>query len=399
VNYFPELTGIGKYSGEMAAYLAQEKNEVRVITAPPYYPEWKVAKGYSSLKYCTENINGVNITRCPIWVPNRLSGIKRICHLMSFAISSAFAMVKQLAWRPDVIFVVEPTFFCAPTALLVSRLSGAKSWLHIQDFEVDAAFELGMLSNNHARSIAMYFESWLVRRFNRVSTISTEMLKKLVLKKIPSEKCVLFPNWVDCESIYPIKDAKYFRDKLKINYENKVVLYSGNMGEKQGLEIIIEAAALLHDKNITFVLCGNGAMKKKLQSITTNMNNVIWMSLQPLNRLNDLLNLADIHLLPQRSDVADLVMPSKLTGMLASGKPVIATSDKNTQIYDIIKTCGVCTPPGDVSLFANAIEKLALDDEKLMQLGESARRFALNKLSKISILNNFNSELNELIEK
>jgi len=145
VNYAPELTGIGKYTGEMSEWLAEQGHDVRVVTAPPYYPEWKVSNAYASGFYRKEQVNGVEVYRCPLYVPAKPSGMKRIVHLASFALSSLPIMLKQVFWKPDVVMVIEPPLFCAPTAWTVARLSGGKCWLHIQDFEVDAAFELGII--------------------------------------------------------------------------------------------------------------------------------------------------------------------------------------------------------------------------------------------------------------
>src|SRR5450759_2745464 len=176
INYAPELTGIGKYSSEMAEYLVAAGHEVRIVTAPPYYPEWRVADGYVAWHYSKEQRKGVSIWRCPIWVPTRPSGLKRLLHLASFALSSMPIMVRQIFWRPNVILVIEPPLFCAPMAWLCAKLSGAKAWLHVQDFEVDAAFELGILRAQWMHSVAGKAESWLMRRFSRVSTISDNML-------------------------------------------------------------------------------------------------------------------------------------------------------------------------------------------------------------------------------
>jgi len=145
VNYAPELTGIGKYTGEMAKWLVEQGHDVRVVTAPPYYPEWQIEKGYSGMRYSKENMHGVDIWHCPLYVPKKPSGLKRMIHLVSFACTSLPVMVRQMFWKPDIMWVVEPPLFCAPTAWAVARLSGGKSWLHVQDFEVDAAFDLGIL--------------------------------------------------------------------------------------------------------------------------------------------------------------------------------------------------------------------------------------------------------------
>jgi colanic acid biosynthesis glycosyl transferase WcaI len=397
INYAPELTGIGKYSGEMAEYLVAAGHEVHVVTAPPYYPEWRVADGYAAWCYSREILAGVSIWRCPIWVPARPSGLKRLLHLASFALFSLPVMVRQLFWRPDVIIAIEPPLFCAPAAWVCAGLSGARAWLHVQDFEVDAAFELGILRSPWLRSMVSKMESWLMRRFDRVSTISVNMVQRLIQKKLAAEKTVLFTNWVDTDVIFPLTTPSPMRQQFGIPPNATVALYSGNMGEKQGLEIVLETAIRLADEsNIKFVLCGDGAARQRLQQKYPDLPNVQWLPLQPLERLNELLNMANIHLLPQRSGAEDLVMPSKLTGMLASGRPVVATATEGSQIAEVLQGCGEVVEPDNVEQFVNAIIELARDAAKCAKLGENARAYALKNWARGSVLQEFDRQLREL---
>lgn len=394
INYTPELTGIGKYSGEMAEYLVAAGHEVRVVTAPPYYPEWRVFDGYSAWRYSRETKKGVYIWRCPIWVPVQPSGLKRLLHLASFALSSFPVMMRQVFWRPDVIIAIEPPLFCAPAAWVCARLSGARSWLHVQDFEVDAAFELGILRSPWLRNLVGKMERWLMRRFDRVSSISVNMVRRLIQKKLAAEKTVLFTNWVDTDLIFPETGSDFMREGFGIPSNATVALYSGNMGEKQGLEIVLEAAMRLSaDSDIQFVLCGDGAARQRLQQKYHDLSNVIWLPLQPLERLNDLLSMANIHLLPQRSGAEDLVMPSKLTGMLASGRPVVATATEDSQIAKVLQECGVVVEPDNVDQFVKAIIGLARDAPKCASMGENARAYALKNWAKRSVLQEFDRQL------
>lgn len=152
INFHPELTGIGKYSGELATYLNDRGHSIRVVTAPPYYPQWKIHKGYSGLKYQKQNWNGIELYRCPIWIPNEQTGFKRILHLTSFALSSAPIVLAQISWRPDFVITIIPTFVQVPVAWITSKVAGSTSWLHIQDFELDAAVNLGIISGGAFRA-------------------------------------------------------------------------------------------------------------------------------------------------------------------------------------------------------------------------------------------------------
>ena len=246
INYQPELTGIGKYTGEMAEWLSAQGCEVKVVTAPPYYPAWKIADNYPKFTYRRENINGVSVIRCPLWVPQIPSGVKRMLHLTTFVITSFPVMLwNALIWKPDLVFVVEPPLFCAFGAIVAGKVARSDTWLHVQDFEVDAAFELGILNKRTLRVSIEAAERWLLRRFKRVSTISERMMEKLRVKGVPRERQTLFENWVDLDQIKPLDNALAFRRKLGVPEHATVLLYTGNMGKKQGLELVIAAAKRL----------------------------------------------------------------------------------------------------------------------------------------------------------
>jgi colanic acid biosynthesis glycosyl transferase WcaI len=427
INFSPELTGIGKYTGEMAEWLAAHGHEVRVVTAPPYYPQWKVADGFvngwskqvqgekqfqaprlkeqgnlNSLESCALKLLPVVVYRCPLWVPEKPSGLKRVVHLASFALSSLPVMLLQVFWRPDVVWVVEPPLFCSPQAWLVARLSGGKAWLHIQDYEVDAAFELGLLKGAVLRGLVAAGERWLMRRFDRISTISQQMLALALAKGVVPERAVLFPNWVEITTGSRIEDRGEcaYRAELGISADALVALYSGNMGGKQGLEILAQVANLsIHQPEIVFVFCGNGAGKAELVELCVGLSNVRFMDLQPMERLGELLEFADIHLLPQRAGAADLVMPSKLTGMLASARPVVATAHAGTELARVVEGCGLVVEPEQPDEFYHAINMLASDVALRSKLDAAGRAYAEAHLDRDAVLGRFEAELEKLTGK
>jgi len=313
---------------------------------------------------------------------------------MIFALTSWPVALMRIFWRPDVVFVVEPPLSCVPAALMVARLSKAKAWLHVQDFEVDVALDLGLVRIPGLKGVITGIEKWLTKRFDIRSTISQKMLEKLNSKTGESARNILFPNWVDVDQIFPLDRESSFRSRLGLSAEASVALYSGNMGAKQGLEIVIEAARLLKDRrDLVFVLCGTGAAHEQLQLLGENLENIRWLPVQPLEELNDLLNLADIHLLPQRADAADLVMPSKLTGMLASGRAVLANANPGTQVYQVVSEVGLVVPPGDATAFATALKEMLSAPDKCRAWGVRGRQIAVEKLGRDAILSQFQSEL------
>ena len=164
-----------------------------------------------------------------------------------------------------------------------------------------------------------------MRSFDHASAISEKMVQRLVAKGVDESRCVFFPNWVDTSVIYPLQHPVSLRVELGIADDSVVALYSGSLGKKQGMELLLDVSQRMAARpEIRFVFCVDGPSREQFAQVAKESRNVVVLPLQPMSRLNELLNIADIHLLPQLACAADLVMPSKLTGMMASGKPVLA---------------------------------------------------------------------------
>lgn len=379
IHFAPELTGIGKYSGEMAAWFSGRGHKVTVVAAPPFYPSWIIDPAFKGRAWHRETWNGCTVVRCPIYVPRRVTGSSRLLHSGSFALSSLPAILhRAVTEKPDVIAAIAPTLLSAPIALAAARLCSAKTWLHVQDLEIEIAFELGIIKGRRLAETILSAERRLLRRFELVSSISPRMLESVERKGVDPRRLALLPNWVDLNRITPLAPSAGSRRSFGIPEDRPVVLYSGSMGLKHGLEVVISAARKLADspRPPLFVLAGDGPALSRLEADAAELANVLFLPLQPEERLNEFLSVADIHLLPQRVDAADLVMPSKLGAMLASGRPVIATVAPETQIAETIGAAGVIVPPGDVERLAIEIQRLLEQPERRVAMGRAARSAA-----------------------
>lgn len=397
INYAPEMVGIGPYTAGMAQFLAENGHSVTVVCAMPYYPQWKVADGYRGGGVRISVEHGVRVVRLPIYVPDRPDGKRRLAHHLSFAARAQVVMKSEaIRERPDVIIAIAPSLISVMAARNTARSTGAKLWLHIQDFEVEAAFATGLLNDmGLIARIARRFENWAIAA-DRVSTISPQMCAKLAEKGVAKERIVEFRNWANTDDICPLSTPSPYREQWGINRKH-VALYSGNIANKQGIEIVLDAARLLsHRKDLAFVVCGNGPNKSRLMEISAGLDNIHFHDLQPRERLSDLLGMASVHLLPQIAGAADLVLPSKLTNMLASGRPVVATAAMGTGLAGEVEGCGLITPPGDTIAFSQAIETL-LDNERLRtEAGIAGRLRAVDRWSQVTVLNAFKKQLEAL---
>lgn len=406
INFSPELTGIGKYTGEMAEWLSDRGHQVRVITAPPYYPAWKISEGFSTWKYSKETFKDITTFRCPLWVPEKPKTFTRLVHLLSFSFSSLPVLFRQIIfWRPDAVVCIAPSFFCAPQAVFLSKMAGVKSWLHFQDFEICAMFGSGMaLGGKRTSKIAHKAQSFITRRFDSVSSISHTMCSSATNNNVSRNKVIIFPNWVDIDFITPEADGVYFRQKWGINAETMVVLYSGNIGKKQGLNSLIDAANNLgHRNDIQFVVVGDGAHKSSLikRCKEKKVKNIQFHSLQSYDLLPNLLRMADIHLIIQKRGAADTVLPSKLTSILSVGGHSIITAEPETELGQIVlANPGIATlvPPEDVRALIYAINSLC--DDTLIgrgQLNKQARKYAEEHLGKETVLKKFEQDLQKML--
>ena len=389
LNYAPEPVGIGPYTQGLAQALVEAGAEVTAVTAKPYYPQWRTAPGYGS-GWRDEQDGAVRVIRCPIYVPAEPSGLKRIVHLASFMASALYPALRAVLnrrTRPDLVITVAPALLGIPTAWLAARLAGARLWIHVQDFEVEAALATGLMRGTGvAARLARWTENRLLGLGDRVSTISPQMCAKLVAKGVPPGRVFEMRNWADSRFAPDPAGAAAIRAEWGLGTRT-VALYSGNVARKQGIEVLVEAARLLqHRDDIAFVICGEGPNRAELERLAAGLANVQLHDLQPAAKMGAMLTMADLHLLPQIAGAADLVLPSKLTNMLASGRPVIATTEPGTGLYAEVDGCGLITPPGDAAALAGAVTELAGDPAQRQALGRAAAQRAVERWSKPAII-------------
>ncbi|EKY5002057.1 colanic acid biosynthesis fucosyltransferase WcaI [Citrobacter amalonaticus] len=400
INYSPELTGIGKYTGEMVEWMAREGHDVRVITAPPYYPQWKVGERYSAWRYRREE-GDATVWRCPLYVPKQPSTLKRLLHLGSFALSSFFPLMAQRRWKPDRIIGVVPTLFCTPGMRLLAKLSGARTLLHIQDYEVDAMLGLGLAGNGKTGKVAQLataFERSGLHNVDNVSTISRSMMNKAQAKGVAAEKVIFFPNWSEVARFQNVNDDEVIslRQQLGLPDDKKIILYSGNIGEKQGLENVIAAAEQLREQPLVFAIVGQGGGKARLEKMARErgLHNVLFFPLQPYEALPALLKMGDCHLVVQKRGAADAVLPSKLTNILAVGGNAVITAEPETelgQLCDRYAGIAVCVEPESVDALVAGIT-MALTMPKNNTV---AREYAERTLDKENVLRQFMNDIRD----
>jgi colanic acid biosynthesis glycosyl transferase WcaI len=365
----------------LGAYLASRGHQVTVLTAAPYYPQWRVREDYRPQRWRREWRDGVEVLRAPQYVPGRVSGLGRLLQECSFGASCLYWWSTCLLQRPwDAMVAVCPPMTSGLVPGLLARRLAVPLLIHVQDLQLDAARELGILRQPLLLAGLTWLELHLFRQARAVTTISRSMAARLAAKGVPPARLQVLPNWADLDKVRPGPRLNALRRELGLTSET-VVLYAGNLGEKQGLEVILEAAALTRGKpSIRYLVAGEGAARDriKLRAQDLGLDNLTFLPLQSNSRLPLLLAAADLHLVVQRQKAADLVMPSKLTNIMAAGRPFIATAGEGTELARVTteSRAGLVVPPEDGRALAQAVLGLAGDPGARKKMGVLARRYA-----------------------
>jgi colanic acid biosynthesis glycosyl transferase WcaI len=393
-NFAPEPTGIGKYSGEMIQWLADNGYDCTVVTSYPYYPQWKVQAPYVKNRYWyKKEVKGkITVYRCPQYTPAHPSGKKRIFMDTSFLLSALLKLIQVLTVRKfDVVMVVAPPFHLGLLGVLYKKIRGAKLVYHIQDLQIEAARDLGMIRSDTLIKYLFRLEKYILSKADIISSISEGMIRKIHAKT--GRDVLLFPNWVDVKLFYPLENKALLKTDFGFDAADKVILYSGAIGEKQGLEAILHTAATL--KELKFLICGSGPYKEKLSkmALALDLHNVIFFPLQPFERFNHFLNMADVHLVIQKANAGDLVMPSKLTTIMAVGGLAVITANAGTSLCEVVQqqNIGMLVAAEDQPALNESIRAAVYSEAG--HITRNAREYALNYLAIDKIMVRFERSL------
>ena len=392
INFYPELTGIGKYTGDMVDWLVSKNVKCTVITSFPYYPYWEIQKPYNGLFYKKEVLNNglLTIYRCPMYVPKKVNGIKRILHEGSFLLSS-FLVLLILLFKKKInyIYCISPPFHLGLSALFYKFIKGSFINYHVQDLQIEAAKNLKMIKSNWLISIFSNLEKYILKHVDEISSISIEMNEKLQEKSYRNIN--FYPNWVDCNKYYPIEEGKKNRSKWGFKDNQKLILYAGSIGEKQGLNLILYVAGnFKNQKDIVFIIAGSGSYLSKLKKIAKSqkIKNIHFLPLQPEEEFNEFLNMVDVHLILQKKKASGLVMPSKLTNILATGGLVLVSTNINSGLYRIISenNIGILIEPESINKLIKSLNSCLNENHDQIKL--NARNYAVVNLEREKLINN-----------
>jgi colanic acid biosynthesis glycosyl transferase WcaI len=394
INYAPEFTGIAPHSVALCDFLDREGHDVEMVTSFPYYPTWQKRSEDRGHLYRTDVIKGVPVHRCWHFVPARVSALKRIVHEGSFVFTSTLRAL--FLEQPEVFVVVSPPLLLGAAAWLVGKLKRAPYVFHVQDMQPDAAVGLGMLKRSWFTRALYALEAFAYRHAARVSGITRGMLKTFRSKGVPESKLVYFPNAIELRNDEPAPARGEFRNRHGFPTDEFLAVYAGNLGVKQGLEVLLETAGLLRDKPIRFLICGDGAQRGALAARAREMQlpNFSMLPLQAGRDYRALLIDADLCFITQQAGAGNSFFPSKLLGLLAESKPVVTVAAPECELALSLAegNFGVNVPPGRPKELAALLGSLANDPERLWIYGANGRRF-VEQFEKQRVMESFENEL------
>lgn len=389
MNYWPEVTGIGPYTTALAEDLVAAGYEVAVVTTFPHYPHWEWQDGRKRRR-TTDRRNGVTIQRVRHLLPRGRSLLRRLLYDTSFAMLAPLEAL--LHGRQDLIVCVSPPAQCAFTMRILSAMWRRPTVLVVEDLPVAAAEAVGLLRSRILRSAARAFEALTYRWQSHIVVIAEAFATHLKSLGVRPERITVVPHWVDTDRIRPMPRNPDYRRAFKASDDAFVVVYSGNVGEKQGLDVVVEAARLTLEQQlpIRYVIMGDGSYLPHLMESarTKNVENIVFLPLQSSNDYPAVLASADALLLTQRDGVLDSVAPSKLLSYMAAGRPVIAAVNAKSVAADAVReaACGLLVEPERPRLLVEACESLRRSDSVRRAAGERGRRFAVEHFSRQSSL-------------
>lgn len=397
INYAPEFTGIAPHSVALCEFLRGVGHEVEMVTSFAYYPTWQKHPEDRGQLYRTDLVNGVPVHRCWHFVPAKVSALKRIVHEGSFVFTStlrAFTLA-----RPDVYVVISPPLLLGVAAWVVGKMKGAPFVFHVQDMQPDAAVGLGMLKPNWFTRALYGLEAFAYRHAARVSGITQGMLKSFRAKGVPDSKLVYFPNAIDLNSDEPGPVRGEFRKRHDLREDEFLAIYAGNLGVKQGLEVLLHTAPLLRDRRIRLLICGDGAQREVLAAQAQEMKlpNFSMLPLQAGRDYRALLVDADLCFITQQAGAGNSFFPSKLLGLLAESRPVVTVAAPECELALSLAegNFGVNVPPGRPQELADLLDGLANDPQRLAEFGAAGRRY-VEQFAKSRVMRKFADELSAL---
>ena len=376
-HFAPDVAPTGEVVTRITHELVEQGHRIEVLTSLPWYREHRIEPGYEGRLARREDTPWGRILRVnPFPTSDKRNIIRRAAAFGGF--SAAIAVLGSRGERVDGVLALSPPLTLGLTGWTVARTRRAPFVFNVQDVYPDVAVELGVLTNDMAIAASRRLERLCYARADAITVLSDDLKDNIGGRVDDSRKVRVIPNFVDTDWIKPSERENDYRREHDLSGKF-VVMYAGNVGLSQSLDLMLDAATALASKNdIAFVINGGGAGRTALRERAGSIPNVTFVDMQPAARLPEVLAAADVHVVPLKRGLARSSVPSKTYSILAAGRPLVASVDEGSEVARVVERAGagLAVPPEDSEALTKAIRSLYERRGELESLGAAGRAFA-----------------------
>ncbi|WP_311052286.1 glycosyltransferase family 4 protein [Rhodococcus qingshengii] len=400
LNYAPETSGIAPYTRGLATGLAKRGHDVKVIAGYPHYPAWKIDSQYRGWTF-REKLDGVSVQRLRHYVPSSPTNLNRIWLECTYG-----ARISTTGWgNPDVILCVSPALLASAMALARNRLTPKRPpiGLVVQDL-YSAGIAETKAAGGAVSTLAAKFEAMVLRKTDGIAVVHERFGSNVANKMgISEDKIRIIRNWTHLPKTVQ-QDRKLSRSERGWKDNKIIVLHAGNMGVKQGLENVVEAARLADsqlDNRVNFILMGDGNQRSALEIRAKGIRSLQFLDPVPDEQFQSMLADSDVLLVNERPGVEEMSVPSKLTSYFSAGVPVLAaTSATGTTGAEIASSNGgIIVTPGDPKALIAGVLQLADNKELSRTLGQAGIAYSRRNLNAEHAIDQYEKWLQELVQQ
>ena len=388
-HFAPDLAPTGVVMTRIVSELAARGHELHVVTSLPWYRNHAIEPGWGGRLWRTEKTEWGSIIRVhPFPGKSKSNLLRRALGFIAFSYAVGIRSVHAdgLPFKVDGVLAMSPPLTLGLTGWFTKIIRRAPLVFNIQDVFPDAAIQTGAISNRKIIAAAKWLERMSYQRSDAVVLLSQDLRANIANKidKRFHQRLHVIPNFVDTHVITPQNRMTAYRSELGVG-DQLVVMYAGNVGFSQSLNLVVDAAAKFPD--VAFVINGDGAARKKLEEDCAQLTNVYFGDYQPIERLSEVLATGDIHLVPLRAGLASVSVPSKSYSILAAGRPMLAAIDPGTEIPNMLRQsgAGVAVEPDNSTAFIEALRQLVSGREQLREMGSRGRAWVETHASPASV--------------
>jgi colanic acid biosynthesis glycosyl transferase WcaI len=396
-HFEPDIAPTGEVATRIVHELGRRRHTIEVVTSLPWYRHHRIEPGYAGRLVRHEDTPWGRITRLhPFPTANKRRLIRRAAAYASF--SGLAAVHGARGDRVDGVLAMSPPLTLGLTGWAVASARRAPFVFNIQDVFPDVAVELGVVTDRRIIAAARGLERFCYERADAITVLSEDLRENVAAKTRRPDKIRVIPNFVDTDAVVPTEKENAYRREFGLEGKT-IVMYAGNVGLSQSLEIMLDAAgALSYEEDLVFVVNGSGAAREGLERKARDLTNVHFIDMQPLERVAEVYSAADVHVVPLKKGLARSSVPSKMYSILATARPLIASVDEGSEVARIVERAGagVGVPPEDSEAFTKALRKLLDAPDELTRMGHAGRRFVETWASPAAVASAYEALFEEL---